>query len=318
MNRIFKPRGYITVPDGTKVSAFLNATDTSQPDVPWGALGEVSVASGRIDAGVSSWIHSHPAVMQITYLVSGRLTIRMMDASVAEPYSLDLQPGEAVLSEPDTLFQLQNTSETAAEVLYIVSPSYVFEMEGDRVIHDDAILVSETWEELEAAKYEVPTLQVTAYEATARRTEAKRRLAVRKGPKPPPLSAEAVRSLPAKYDYLAPDGSKIRLLADGELGGLAHCVLPAGTVSAPVHHRTVEELWYVLKGEGEIWRSRDEEDRTDTVTVGDSIRIPVGTSFQFRAANACDLKLLLATMPPWPGPQEAVPTEGKWTPTVKR
>lgn len=36
----------------------------------------------------------------------------------------------------------------------------------------------------------------------------------------------------------------------------------------------------------------------------------IGTAFQFRAEAGGDLKLLLTTMPPWPGAQEAVLTPG--------
>jgi hypothetical protein len=35
MKRVFEPRGFFTVPDGTDVSPFLNATDSKQPHVPW-------------------------------------------------------------------------------------------------------------------------------------------------------------------------------------------------------------------------------------------------------------------------------------------
>lgn len=318
MNRIFEPRGYIKVPDGTLVSAFLNATDATQPDVPWGALGEMSVASGRIEPGVSSWIHIHPAVTQVTYVVSGELIVRMKDPHSPSPYSLEPQPGQAVVSEPGTLFQLRNPYDVVAEVLYIVSPSYVFEMEGEQILHDDSILVAKSWEELEAANYDVPALKIPTYEAVAKRAEAKRRLAERKGQKPEPLATQQVASLRDDYDYLAPDGSEIRRLAEGANGGFAHCVLPAGKVSSPVRHRTVEELWYVLEGEGEIWRARDEDTRIDALRRGDSVRIPVGFSFQFRAGEHADLKLLLATMPRWPGPQEAVPAEGEWAPTTTR
>lgn len=47
----------------------------------------------------------------------------------------------------------------------------------------------------------------------------------------------------SEYDYLAPDGSEIRLLADLEGGGLAHCTLPSGRVSVAQRHKTVEEIW---------------------------------------------------------------------------
>jgi|GEM_PF-325551 len=311
MNRIFQARGHFAVPDGTDVSPFLNATDVSQDDVPWGALGEMSIAAGRIGPRVHSWVHIHPAVTQVTYVRSGSLTVRMKDIASPEAYDLALEPGQAVVSQPGTLFQLRNDSETAAEVLYIVSPSYVFEMEEGEVKHDDAILVARTWEEVAAANYDLRALQADPYEAGARRAEALRRVGMRKGVITAPLEIEEVCSLKAEYDYLAPDGSEIRLLVAGEQGSLAHCVLPAGKASAPVRHRTVEELWYVLEGSGEVWRGRDgEAHRQDAIRAGDSIRIPVGVAFQFRAGADGDLKLLLTTMPPWPGAQEAVRVPG--------
>src|SRR5260221_2729912 len=57
-----------------------------------------------------------------------------------------------------------------------------------------------------------------------------------------------------RYDYLAPDGSEIRLLPTYDNGGLADCRLSAGRVSSAVRHRTVKEIWYVLDGNGQIWR----------------------------------------------------------------
>lgn len=46
--------------------------------------------------------------------------------------------------------------------------------------------------------------------------------------------------LPIEYDYLAPDGSEIRLLRSMKGGGLAHCTLPPGAVSQAVRHKTVK------------------------------------------------------------------------------
>jgi len=119
-------------------------------------------------------------------------------------------------------------------------------------------------------------------------------------------------SLKEDYNYLAPDGSEIRLLSIGECGNMCHCVLPAGSVSAAIRHRTVEELWYILDGAGEIWRSDNSEERVDHITTGDSIRIPVGVSFQFRSLDHGPLKILIATMPPWPGADEAIVIRGHW------
>jgi mannose-6-phosphate isomerase-like protein (cupin superfamily) len=180
LNHVFGPRGYFKVPDGTDVSPFLNATDVNQTDVPWGALGEMSIASGRIDPGVNSWVAMRPATTEVTYLLSGRLTIRMKDANAAEPYDLNLQPGQAVISEPGTLVQFRNISDAVAEVLYITTPTYVFETEGDEIFYDETIIIAPTWEQLEVAGYDVPALRYSATERLARREEALRRLAARK------------------------------------------------------------------------------------------------------------------------------------------
>jgi mannose-6-phosphate isomerase-like protein (cupin superfamily) len=306
MNRIFRPRGFLKVPDGTEVSAVLNATDSSQSDVPWGALGNMSIAAGRIEPGTASAIRVHAVVTQVTYVVSGTLSVRMQDEGDDQPYELHLAPGDAVLATPLTLFQIQNRGNSVAEVLYLVSPPYVSEMMGQDVAYDDAVILGTTWKSPATAS------APNTYEVRAARSEALRRLAVRKGESPIPLAQESVRPRPGPHDYLAPDGSEIRKLVDGEYGGLAHCILPAGRISAAVRHRTVEELWYVIDGNGDVWRSRSGEDRIDPVRPGDSIRIPVGASFQFRATASADLELIITTMPPWPGPQEAIPTAGKW------
>lgn len=114
-------------------------------------------------------------------------------------------------------------------------------------------------------------------------------------------------------DYLAPDGSQVRLLAEGDSGGLAHCVLGAGAISRAVRHVTVEELWYVLEGRGELWLSAEGQEKIESLTPGASVGIAPGTSFQFRATAEADLAILVATMPPWPGAEEAEFVAGQWS-----
>ena len=58
--------------------------------------------------------------------------------------------------------------------------------------------------------------------------------------------------LKSNYDYLAPDGSEIRLLPTMSHGGMAHCVLPIGKISQAGEHKTVEEIWFILEGEGQM------------------------------------------------------------------
>lgn len=120
------------------------------------------------------------------------------------------------------------------------------------------------------------------------------------------------KTLSKKYDYLAPDGSEIRLLLGLQGGGLCHCTLPEGKVSSAVYHKTVEEIWYFLSGEGEVWRRQGDKEKTVSVRTGKSVSIPVGTAFQFRNTGKGPLCFMIVTMPPWPGKDEAVATTGKW------
>jgi len=90
-----------------------------------------------------------------------------------------------------------------------------------------------------------------------------------------------------------------------------HAALEPGAVSRPVKHRTVEEVWYVVSGSGQIAIDGD----IVSVRAGSSVLIPTATPFQFRAGYA-GLGVVMTTMPPWPGPNEAEPAKGPWTPTV--
>jgi mannose-6-phosphate isomerase-like protein (cupin superfamily) len=103
------------------------------------------------------WLQVHPVVTNITYVVAGALTVRMKETGVEE-HDLHVTAGEAILIEPGTLSQLRNDGDDEAQVLYIVSPSYVFEAVGeDPPIYDDAVMVVETWEERPVARASRPT-----------------------------------------------------------------------------------------------------------------------------------------------------------------
>ena len=122
----------------------------------------------------------------------------------------------------------------------------------------------------------------------------------------------ATTGLKPDADYLAPDGSEIRLLPTMKGGGLCHCTLPVGRTSSPVAHHNVEEIWYVLQGEGEVWRRTATSEEVVRVSAGTSLTIPPLTAFQFRNTGTGPLSLLIATMPPWPGTQEAEKVDGMW------
>jgi mannose-6-phosphate isomerase-like protein (cupin superfamily) len=79
-----------------------------------------------------------------------------------------------------------------------------------------------------------------------------------------------------------------------------------------VAHRTVEEVWYVVSGRGQVWRKRDAQVSVVDINPGVSLSIEIGTHFQFRNTGDEPLCIVITTMPPWPGEYEAVPVEGKW------
>ena len=111
----------------------------------------------------------------------------------------------------------------------------------------------------------------------------------------------------------APDGSEVRLLLDGAHGvtrcSMVEVSIAAGAVSRPVRHRTVEEVWYVVEGAGQVWRGPPDTTAADVspvaVAPGDALVIPTGWAFQFQAGPESALRFICVTMPPWPGMDEA-------------
>ena len=120
------------------------------------------------------------------------------------------------------------------------------------------------------------------------------------------------RRLPREYDELAPDGSEIRVLMRTSRGQLSHCTLPPHETSDAIYHRTVEEIWYCIRGRGEVWRRLGDREEVSVFEPEVCVSVPPGTSFQFRNAGEEPLEFIVATMPRWPGYQEAVKTERHW------
>jgi mannose-6-phosphate isomerase-like protein (cupin superfamily) len=124
------------------------------------------------------------------------------------------------------------------------------------------------------------------------------------------------KRLPADPDVAAPDGSLVRVLLRLDGGSMAHFELAPGLASIPVAHHTVEELWYVLGGSGEMWRRDDSGEEVVSIEPGVCLSIPLGTAFQFRNTGSEPLTAVAITMPPWPGEDEAFVVEGKWEPKL--
>ena len=118
--------------------------------------------------------------------------------------------------------------------------------------------------------------------------------------------------LPAARDVVARDGSDVRILLRLAGGSMAHFELAPGRTSRAVVHRSVDEIWYVLSGRGEMWRSQAGREQTIPLEPGTCLSIPVGTRFQFRALGDGPLSAVAMTMPPWPGDDEARQVSGAW------
>lgn len=124
------------------------------------------------------------------------------------------------------------------------------------------------------------------------------------------------RPFPSAPHARSPAGAEVRYLIGGGTGDMIHSTVPSGQVNRATVHATVSEFWYVLSGEGQIWRRDGTGEETTVLTAGVSIDIPVGTAFQYRCTGADPLEFLCITMPRWPGDQEATFVAGPWTPNA--
>lgn len=124
-------------------------------------------------------------------------------------------------------------------------------------------------------------------------------------------------SLSEKADTHSPAGAEVRFMVEGTGGGMIHCTLPPFQVNKAVIHATVNEIWYVLSGHGEIWRDNGIESSVTTLITGTSIDISPDTVFQYRSVSDEALRFICVTMPPWSSDTEArFVDKGKWVPTV--
>jgi mannose-6-phosphate isomerase-like protein (cupin superfamily) len=126
----------------------------------------------------------------------------------------------------------------------------------------------------------------------------------------------ATMRLPSSPAVVVPDGSDVRVLLGLSAGSRAHFELPSGMVAQAVVHRTVEEVWFVLAGRGQMWRKQGQHEEVVALEPGCCFTIPFGTHFQFRAAESEAVSAVAITMPPWPGESEAVLVSGPWLPSV--
>jgi hypothetical protein len=168
MQRIFRLTNGFVVPDETIVYPFLNSKD-AKSEIPWGVSNLTSIAVGLIAPLTSSRIHVHPIVTLITWVIQGRLTIKMKEKDNPKPYEVEIGPEQAALIEPSTFLQHINRTDMVCRVLYIVSPAYVYLPPSEAGKgYDDAIVLTHNWETVEQADWMLPELTDLALLESAR------------------------------------------------------------------------------------------------------------------------------------------------------
>ena len=99
---------------------------------------------------------------------------------------------------------------------------------------------------------------------------------------------------------------------------MIHSTVPPGMVGRACRFRAVDEYWFVLSGEGEIWRrAADGRESITPLISGVCVDVPLGTAFQYRCTGGVPLVFTCTAMPPWPGDDEALLVDGPWTPSVE-
>jgi len=180
MNDVFTIGDWFSIPDGTKLSPFMNSQDLLS-DLPWNLVEGFSLSAGKIDPQTKSKIHIMPLVTQATFVLNGELQIKMKEPD-SDIYCLDLHANEAVLTRPCTFFQLINDTDALAYTFYIVSPAYLFDFsvkgDGDmEPTYDDSACFDEGWEELAKMEWAHPVIGEITQD---KRYKAGLRIAVKK------------------------------------------------------------------------------------------------------------------------------------------
>lgn len=108
-------------------------------------------------------------------------------------------------------------------------------------------------------------------------------------------------------------GAEIRHVVRSPLGDLTHAVCRAGEV-APTHDLPeLDEAYFVLAGEGQIWRSLHGREAITRMRPGRAVWMPAGTQFQYRANQTTSLVFLVVVMPPWKSELFHTNDAGPWT-----
>ena len=106
--------GEFLAPDGIIIRP-ISGTDS----------GLTSIVMGRILPREEDYpVHLHYGLEQVTYVISGRLTVLQRTLGDGQHVDVELGPGEAITTPPASTLSFRNHGTDIAEVLYICIPPY--------------------------------------------------------------------------------------------------------------------------------------------------------------------------------------------------
>jgi mannose-6-phosphate isomerase-like protein (cupin superfamily) len=104
-----------------------------------------------------------------------------------------------------------------------------------------------------------------------------------------------VASLASVESFVTKDGSAIRELHHTDVQSLAEATLEPGQATQRHHHRATEEIYFVVKGSGEL----EVDGQTRHVRPGDAVLIPPGAWHTLVNDGTSELRILCCCAPPY-------------------
>ena len=95
--------------------------------------------------------------------------------------------------------------------------------------------------------------------------------------------------------FVTKDGSFIRELHHTEAQSLAEATLEPDQATQRHRHRVTEEIYFVLKGSGDM----EVDGEHKRIAVGDAVLIPAGAWHSLHNNGTSELRILCACVPPY-------------------
>jgi len=104
-----------------------------------------------------------------------------------------------------------------------------------------------------------------------------------------------VRSVERVESFVTKDGSTIRELQHTDVQSLAEATLEPGQATERHYHSVSEEIYFVLKGQGEM----ELDGETRFLRPGDAVLIPPGAWHTLENNGTSELRILCCCAPPY-------------------